>query len=98
MSAVLRDVHVPVPLSPPASLKAHDFIYAVGSSLLAISLACLALFGTPLAQWTPSALLDRARGALSGLRALHSGHTGDYVAWLTFGVAALGGLFLLALQ
>jgi multicomponent Na+:H+ antiporter subunit D len=32
------------------------------------------------------------------LRALHSGHIGDYVAWLALGVAALGGSFALALH
>jgi hypothetical protein len=29
------------------------------------------------------------------LKGLHSGIVGDYVAWLTFGVAALGGLVAL---
>jgi hypothetical protein len=27
------------------------------------------------------------------LKALHSGAVGDYVAWLTVGIAVLGGLF-----
>jgi hypothetical protein len=35
---------------------------------------------------------------VDGLRALHSGHVGDYVAWLTFGVAALGGAFAFVLR
>jgi multicomponent Na+:H+ antiporter subunit D len=26
------------------------------------------------------------------LRSLHSGHIGDYIAWLTTGVALLGGI------
>lgn len=26
------------------------------------------------------------------LEAVHSGHVGDYVAWITFGVAILGGV------
>jgi multicomponent Na+:H+ antiporter subunit D len=30
--------------------------------------------------------------ALSGLRRLHSGHIGDYVAWLFVGVAAFTAL------
>jgi multicomponent Na+:H+ antiporter subunit D len=30
---------------------------------------------------------------LRPLRILHSGHIGDYVAWLTFGVAIIGGVF-----
>jgi multicomponent Na+:H+ antiporter subunit D len=36
--------------------------------------------------------------ALAPLRAVHSGHVGDYVAWLTFGVAAVGGLLALAIR
>jgi multicomponent Na+:H+ antiporter subunit D len=38
------------------------------------------------------------RPALDGLRALHSGHIGDYVAWLTMGTAVFGGLFTLVLR
>jgi multicomponent Na+:H+ antiporter subunit D len=33
---------------------------------------------------------------VAGLRALHSGHIGDYVAWLFVGVAALGVFLVLA--
>jgi multicomponent Na+:H+ antiporter subunit D len=33
---------------------------------------------------------------IAPLRDLHSGHIGDYVAWLVFGVAALGGGLALA--
>jgi multicomponent Na+:H+ antiporter subunit D len=29
---------------------------------------------------------------VAGLKALHNGHVGDYVAWLTIGVAVLGGI------
>ena len=32
------------------------------------------------------------------LRQLHSGQPGDYVAWLTFGAAGIGGVFLLLLR
>jgi multicomponent Na+:H+ antiporter subunit D len=37
-------------------------------------------------------------GGLRVLRGVHSGVIGDYVAWLTFGVAALGGLLALVLR
>jgi multicomponent Na+:H+ antiporter subunit D len=37
-------------------------------------------------------------GGLRVLRGVHSGVVGDYVAWLTFGVAALGGLLALVLR
>ncbi len=32
------------------------------------------------------------------LKAVHSGHVGDYVAWLTFGTAIIGGVFALTLR
>jgi multicomponent Na+:H+ antiporter subunit D len=35
---------------------------------------------------------------LAPLRAAHSGHIGDYVAWLTFGTAVIGGLFALTIR
>jgi multicomponent Na+:H+ antiporter subunit D len=38
-----------------------------------------------------------ARHLLDPVRAAHSGHVGDYVTWVVFGIAVLGGLFGLAL-
>jgi multicomponent Na+:H+ antiporter subunit D len=35
-----------------------------------------------------------ARPVLAGLHRLHSGHVGDYAAWLVFGAAALAELLL----
>jgi hypothetical protein len=37
-------------------------------------------------------------GAVAGLRQLHSGHTGDYVAWWTVGTALFGGASLILLK
>jgi multicomponent Na+:H+ antiporter subunit D len=49
----------------------------------------------------PGALRDAAWRALDPgfafLRGVHSGHVGDYVAWITLGAAALGGAFALGL-
>jgi hypothetical protein len=36
--------------------------------------------------------------AVGGLRHLHSGHIGDYIAWWTAGAAALGGASLIFLR
>jgi multicomponent Na+:H+ antiporter subunit D len=36
--------------------------------------------------------------ALHPLRAAHSGHAGDYIAWLTFGTAVIGGLFAISFR
>jgi multicomponent Na+:H+ antiporter subunit D len=38
------------------------------------------------------------RGGLDRLRRLHSGRVGDYVAWLVFGAALVGGTFALTLR
>ncbi|MFL5928216.1 MAG: complex I subunit 5 family protein, partial [Gaiellaceae bacterium] len=35
---------------------------------------------------------------LAPLRAVHSGHIGDYIAWLTFGTAVIGGVFALTIR
>ena len=64
------------------------------STLLAFLLAGYALFRKKL----PLQQLDFAGGLtriLKPLRLIHSGSMTDYVAWLTFGVALLGGLFAL---
>jgi multicomponent Na+:H+ antiporter subunit D len=46
----------------------------------------------------PEAVTGTLGRALAPLRAAHSGHIGDYVAWLTFGVAVVGGLFAVTLR
>jgi multicomponent Na+:H+ antiporter subunit D len=46
----------------------------------------------------PQRVTDVLAAGLAPLRALHSGHVGDYVAWLTFGTAVIGGVFALTLH
>jgi multicomponent Na+:H+ antiporter subunit D len=82
-------------LKLPAASVAWGAIALVG----AIVLALLALYRERLvSRRTRERALGVAGGGLDVLRNLHSGVIGDYVAWLTFGVAALGGLFALALR
>jgi multicomponent Na+:H+ antiporter subunit D len=64
----------------------------------AMALAALGLFGRRLRSPLASRLERVGERALAPLRALHSGHIGDYVAWLVSGVALLGGAFALALR
>jgi multicomponent Na+:H+ antiporter subunit D len=62
------------------------------ATVLAFGLAAFALFR----KKGPLKVLDFSGGLtvlLRPLRIVHSGHIGDYVAWLTFGVAAIGGVF-----
>jgi multicomponent Na+:H+ antiporter subunit D len=83
---------------PSTPHKASDFVYASLSLLLALALAWAALFGDALRQRLPALATRAGTRSLAELRQLHSGHVGDYVAWLTFGLATLGGLFALTLR
>jgi multicomponent Na+:H+ antiporter subunit D len=85
-------------VTPPHTLTGTSFLYAVGSIIGALVLALLALFGRRLRHSPPRTLVAAIRDGSSRLRALHSGHPGDYVAWLMLGVAAFGVLFALALH
>ena len=46
----------------------------------------------------PRRLTRVLAAGVAPLRAAHSGHIGDYVAWLTFGTAVIGGLFALTIR
>jgi multicomponent Na+:H+ antiporter subunit D len=85
------------PALPPAPVQAGFAPYAYSLASLAGALA-FALFGLyrrrlpHLVRGWAGRLLDPP---VAALKDLHSGVVGDYVAWLTFGVAALGGLVAL---
>jgi multicomponent Na+:H+ antiporter subunit D len=87
---VLGGSHPHAPRVPLSHLHSSDFIYASLSLLLALLLAWTALL--------PRGFSVLARAPVVQIRRLHSGHVGDYVAWFTFGLATLGGLFALTLR
>jgi multicomponent Na+:H+ antiporter subunit D len=60
--------------------------------------AALVAVGAVYAGRLPEAVrrrVPRQNRAVIGLERLHSGHVGDYVAWVLVGVTALGALVLL---
>lgn len=79
--------------------RAHltSYVFGVGSTLGAIALALVALFHGRLPErlWLVTGKI--AGPPLAALRALHSGQVGDYLAWLTVGVALLAALFAFTL-
>jgi len=81
-----------------SGVTAPDLFYAAAAVLGACALAGAALFGHRLPRRPPRALHSGARAAAWRLRRLHSGHAGDYVAWLTAGAAVVIGLFGLTLR
>ncbi len=84
-----------VPLVARASFagKPFDAVDGVIAILAGIGLALGYLL------WEPGRrALDRIASPLRMVRDLHSGHVGDYVTWLTFGVATFGLLGMLFLR
>jgi multicomponent Na+:H+ antiporter subunit D len=87
-----------IPLPAPASWRneiAGAAFRGTIAVLLALCLACTSVFRGKLARGLRiGAFLE---GPLLSLRALQSGHPGDYVLWLTVGLAVFGSatLFLL---
>ncbi len=84
-----------VPLVTPASFGGKPFDVVEGT------IAILAGIGLALGYllWEPGRkALDAIASPLRVVRKLHSGHVGDYVTWLTFGVASFGLLGLLLLR
>jgi multicomponent Na+:H+ antiporter subunit D len=78
-------------------IEAFDYLYGAAGALGAVAIAALTLFGSALYRRVPPNLIHPARTTLTALRALHSGHIGDYVAWWTLGTAMLGGASLVLL-
>jgi multicomponent Na+:H+ antiporter subunit D len=91
-SAGYRDAvlhgHAAFPETKPSRLTTADFLYGAAGLLGAAGVAWLGLSGRVRAESVQP---------LKALRDLHSGHLGDYVAWITVALATLGGVCALAL-
>jgi multicomponent Na+:H+ antiporter subunit D len=94
---VLHGSSVHWPVVVPSHVSVDDVLYGVASVLGALAVAGLGLFGRPAREGFPARLREPARAVLVGLRHLHSGEIGDYIAWWTAGASVLGGVCLVAL-
>jgi multicomponent Na+:H+ antiporter subunit D len=94
---VLRGHAVHYPPVPASHIETFDYLYAAASTLGALAIAALTLFGAPLRARLPRGFERVPRAALTALRELHSGHIGDYIAWWTVAAAMLGGASLIFL-
>ena len=97
-AAVLHGGRVRFAPGKTTGLTASDFLYGAGSVIAAFALAAVSLFGRSLIERVPLPLRRGAGVSVAVLHRLHSGHVGDYVAWLTAGLGALGAVFALALR
>ena len=101
VAAALHLAQAAVPVSPgevPTGWTTEGILLGLISTAVAIAGAGLAISGEGKRGWyrrVPAPIVSvrrPAQTALGGLRALHSGHIGDYVAWLVLGVVALTAL------
>ena len=99
-ATVLGGAHAahPVALSaaPPAVITAASLITGLGSVAGSVVLAWLALY------WRRLPVLrggfEPGAGLVRPIRALQSGVVNDYVTWIVFGVACLGGALAFAIR
>jgi multicomponent Na+:H+ antiporter subunit D len=68
----------------------------LASSALALAVAGAGIWSRPIRDRFPRIAIGSR--PLAALRRLHSGHIGDYVAWLMLGLAAIGGFVGLPLR
>lgn len=90
---VLQNAEPAPPAGPASESLAPSIMRSTAAGLLALLLALGSVF---LGQSREKGFgfFRRMELGSSVLRKAQSGHPGDYVAWLTFGTALLGGLFL----
>jgi multicomponent Na+:H+ antiporter subunit D len=88
--------HRPATPPPPGEwiTTSSSVIWGIVTLVGSFTLAAVSLYRDRL----PRGVTDGLAKALYPLRAAHSGHIGDYVAWLTFGTAVIGGLFGLTIR
>jgi multicomponent Na+:H+ antiporter subunit D len=79
-------------------LKPVDYLYATLSLLLALAVAGVSLFGHRLGLGAPGPVRRAGDRFQRGLGAIHSGHVGDYVAWMTAAMGAFSALVALAVR
>jgi multicomponent Na+:H+ antiporter subunit D len=84
--------------APNYSSATTAYVYSAISLTGALAVAAAGLFGHRIRAGAVRAWTDAGLRVLAPVRAAHSGHIGDYVAWLVAGVAVLGGSFAIALQ
>jgi hypothetical protein len=80
--------------SPHAPVVALDVLLATATVLGAIAVAAFALTEGP--RWRLLGQAERTvTGGMIALRHMHSGCVNDYIAWLVFGLAVIGGALAL---
>jgi multicomponent Na+:H+ antiporter subunit D len=94
-ASVVLDHKPPLPVPPETW---HTTVSSVVWSLVTLVGSFVLGFASLYRARLPEAVSRSLERALAPLRAAHSGHIGDYVAWLTLGTAVVGGLFAVTIR
>ncbi|HZT92160.1 MAG TPA: proton-conducting transporter membrane subunit [Gaiellaceae bacterium] len=93
--AVVLDHHGAAPVQPE---HWHTTTSSVVWSVVTLVGSFVVGYASLYRAHLPRAVSSALASALQPLRAAHSGHVGDYIAWLTFGTAVIGGLFAVTMR
>jgi multicomponent Na+:H+ antiporter subunit D len=94
-AAVVLDHRPPLP-APPETW--HTTTSSVVWSVVTLVGSFVVGFASLYRARLPERVSSTLERGLAPLRAAHSGHIGDYVAWLTLGTAVVGGLFAITIR
>jgi len=83
---------------PQGAVTTTSVLLGVASTLGALTAAGVSLGRNRLPKPGRGGLRTMASAVSTKLRRLHSGHVGDYVAWLTAGVAVFGAVLAVAVR
>lgn len=91
-AAALEAAPAPVAAAAAGGWTLQGIVLGLASSLLAVGVAAAGIWGAELRRrGAVRSVVSVARVPLGALQKVHSGHVGDYVAWLMLGLAVLGG-------
>lgn len=94
--AVLDNAKIVVPPSEAAESLTSSVVRSSLAGLLALLLALSTVLRKEIGK--AFQFTRRLELGFAPMRRVHSGHAGDYVTWLTFGTALLGGVFVWLLR
>ena len=90
-AAVVRSFAIPRP-------DLESILLGIAAVIAATAVGALGLFGSRMSVPLRKKIRHTIDPFLEALQSIHSGHVGDYVAWLTAGVVALGAAFAITFR